>query len=564
MNDGCVSIEGREWLASDYKALRKEFGIGGGFFLDDFPPYLRIEDIGIEEVGRVVRVKGIVSGVEFVRFKMKNVGMKCMECGKVLENTKKCGFCKSKNVRIRNGGLTVKFSQIIEISNPYSSSSLRVIVNKSQIGRIEIGKCIALCGIVRLGEDETVEIFIKSLGLIYIRCLDSIHLSCDDAPIIDSLIRNPDLVFSMVYSLFPNKSVPNLLKYIVLLVLFSSPKNSLSVLITISPGENLSSFLEFISKISPHCVLVSDRNGDYHGMLGLKENKNGTIGGALCRANGGVLIIDDPLVIKNEATAIIECIERKQAQSSYGQDYCTHASIIVISSNPNDIISSVYKKSFTFHIDAKSSLSPSFNLALFNISPFTSPCSLKNRAAAPLNIIDHMDYIDNSNPIDVKTMRKLISYSRLFINNEVDSKLITVINDLKMEGKYPFISILDNKERIIYISASIARSRFRSHITEIEIQESLNLLSLLYQNTNNQNKTVFTTLSRKRIIEQYINELMLESSKNQGFFLVNELRNIANRCRINTKFNSFEQFLNLLNSDGTLLLCRGNMYKLKL
>ena len=535
----------------------------------DYPFSITIQDLNLMKTNTLIRIRGIVIFVSFIKIKIKSGDCLCKICGnKFTFNDfvvpKKCNLCLSKKLTLLENSLEIYQEQIIDVESSDRCSIIKVRLSDNLINSVYNGQLLTICGV--LENSEKMEFkkkkFINAWSINNISTLAAEFISNNDAPLIQQISKMPNLFSIISNSLSPTSHIHPFIKASVLLTILSSPEFPIHLLICIPENENMRTFLHFIQEIIPQSYFSNDYYLKRDKGVGSLKNQKGITSGIFSRSNGGLLIYDNFTEFKQSQHIFLECAEGKKELVQEDYSIPTKFSSIVIGTNNQRFNNSNLEKItglvepvlslFSFILVANDQLAPSYLNSIFQLTPQNSPSIQKNGH----NFLDSLLHFSNLNLISSSNLRKYLIYSKQFIHpiwgNEENKKLFEISK--KIEKIYGEIPRLSNK--IISLVLSRARIELRDNILSSDFEDIYQLYIWFLEKSNLfiEKKITINIKNKKEIFLTFMKQFQEKTDfLGTNTLTISEIKDIFLDMSLEKRFLTVNDFIEELNNSGYIL-----------
>ncbi len=305
--------------------VRREWSVHFSNLLDK----LRPADVRAEHVGRMVEVKGLVTGVSNVRSFYRKAVFVCLDCGeemvrvqrplRPLVRPKKCEACGSRNVELMeelSDKLDFQFFKVQDspedLEGGEPQEKLAYVIGP-QAGLLKGGMRVRLTAIVRerVYKKDDLPIYERVLDVNHIEFLDRAmsveELSEEDLQRVRNLVRvyEDELPFVVASSIAPDlyglerEKLGAAVSIVGGVPTQAKPRGHVHVLYIGDPGCGKTELLRAVERVAPKAIFTSGPGASGVGLTATvrrNEVSKGDwmiVGGALVLASGGVCLIDE-------------------------------------------------------------------------------------------------------------------------------------------------------------------------------------------------------------------------------------------------------------------------------
>jgi len=290
---------------------------------------LRPSDVRAEHVGKLVEVKGLVTGVSNVRSFYRKAVFVCLDCGewmvrlqrplRPLVRPKRCEACSSRNVELleeESDKLDFQFFKVqdspedLEGGEPHEK--LAYVIGP-QAGLLKGGMRVRLTAIVRerVYTKDNLPIYDRVLEVNHVEFLDKAmsveELSEEDVQRVKNLARDhgDKLPFVVASSIAPGlfglerEKLGAAVSIVGGVPTQAKPRGHVHVLYIGDPGGGKTELLRAVERVAPKAIFTSGPGSSGVGLTATvrrNEVSKGDwmiVGGALVLASGGVCLIDE-------------------------------------------------------------------------------------------------------------------------------------------------------------------------------------------------------------------------------------------------------------------------------
>ncbi|MCC7571565.1 minichromosome maintenance protein MCM [Candidatus Micrarchaeota archaeon] len=495
-----------------------------------------IENIGSQHIGKLIKLKGVLTKRAEVKHKVHLAVYQCAFCD---ERTKvvvepespeiaSCPSCK------RKGGMVLleDESEFIDIQRSECQELLERLKGGTTPARMELwleddlvnsitpGDTLETVGILRLrapqltrGKRKIPYIYTRYLEVLHVvkqkKDFEEIEITSDDKKEIVELSQSPTLYERLIKSICPAIYGHTEIKEGIVLQMFGGTsakilpgggkiRNDIHILLIGDPGAAKSRMLQYVSELAPKSVYVSGKGVTSAGLTASAERDDLSDGGwtlkagALVLASGGMACVDEFDKIGEEDRASLH-----EAMES-GQISIAKAGIVATMKSKTALLAAANPKFGRF--DPDRSLADQFNIPPTLLSRFDLiypmidiPDEERDSNIAETILRSHQEAsmgnvsIEDSKVIDSDTighelLKKYIAYSRQYIRPQMSEDAMSKIKNyyLKMRemGKqHGRIAITPRQvEGLIRLSESSAKARLSPIANESDAQRAINLV----------------------------------------------------------------------------------------
>jgi len=290
---------------------------------------LRPGDVRAEHVGKLVEVKGLVTGVSNVRSFYRKAVFVCLDCGqemvrlqrplRPLVRPKRCEACGSRNVELleeASDKLDFQFFKVQDspedLEGGEPAEKLAYVIGP-QAGVLKGGMRVRLTAVVRerVYKKDDLPIYERVLEVNHIEVLDRAmsveELSEDDLQMIIGLGRKygVELPFVIASSIAPHlyglerEKLGAAVSIVGGVSTQAKPRSHIHVVFIGDPGCGKTELLRAVERVAPKAIFTSGPGSSGVGLTATvrrNEVSKGdwmVVGGALVLASGGVCLIDE-------------------------------------------------------------------------------------------------------------------------------------------------------------------------------------------------------------------------------------------------------------------------------
>ena len=302
--------------------------------------FKKLSKIGSEDVGNLVRIRGLINAAGFIKPMFEKATFKCRKCNNIIELPQKDPFkiippfrCESK-VLGSNGKqykcANVKFDIDLEKSQYRDSQKLKIqelpedvsgqipvykevlVIKKSLLNKVKCGDYVNIIGIVRVRPCFTGQAnrfgdtYIEALNIIIKRKeVDVSELSEDDITKVKELSKEPNIYEQLIFNVAPSLHGLTLEKEAILLAMIGGVKKELGdinrrdcvhVLLVGDPSMGKSQLLKSASGLAPSGYYSSGKGTSTAGLTAavIKEDNDWLVfAGVMVLADKGIACIDE-------------------------------------------------------------------------------------------------------------------------------------------------------------------------------------------------------------------------------------------------------------------------------
>ena len=512
---------------------------------------------------------------------------------------------------------SIIFVQKIIVKDLNSGEFITVFLFNEFVDSINLGSCLYITGIVRANENEKSQIVNFCIECMTLREIEnnlvsSTFLKRNDEDIIIKMKRTPNIFPILVHSLAPNVMCSPLIKVAVLLTLFCNIDNPMNVLIISNRKDQLNSMIPFIKKVFIHATISSkDENPELCSKI--KDNMH-IRSGAMVKANHGLLIIDDTnehIFQKNQLSYIEAVKNHSERIDSIRTTPISFSSIVftspIIQSQNAQFSSFSLTRSSGYLVNGSIEDLTGFlqqTVACFTVCCFDdSENTRKTRvirqltpASTPLRSFNFENWNDERLPIEkrlaippnvsilhfpLEELSVYAAYARLFINpcfdDETEEILQENIMDINNKLHLPHV---EKNLRTLCKARAAAEIRDKVRISDVKemtelfwsLQETIRSSFTVtdsetssYKYLSSQKKKKGSSNrsnSKKAILHEFLRIFKEEIKRTDGRMGKVGMQSIFDTIGAYTKFECVDDLIDILSSEGFILLCPNGDYRL--
>lgn len=544
-----------------------------------------INDLGAEDINTLLKIPGIVSSVEFISNKLIKSDLICTKCGKEYRSfvdKANCPNCKSPQYTVIDKEPILEFQQFITINQiGKHECSLRCKLVGDNVNTCTPGDLVEITGIVKLDPSyqkwRNFKLifeanFVKNIGNAN-GGYASFFMKNNDISQIKALALNEYLYPTLVYSVAPFSTISPMVKAVLLLVCASNQNDNLHVLISQSNLELLQSTANALIDFFPHLLLIHE---DSQIKFSSQINKCSIDAGAFAISNRGLLIIDDFDKFKQTQFVYKEVIETNSERIDSTHSLKSIFSSIILA-HPDEYakLDESVITSFDFIATIDEDKESSRRRVMKHLTPKSTPikCNVFEKwdnKFLPFNErIEIKPEISSSfRALNSEQMLKFITYARQFVHpqwsresKEILRNIVKSFNEIHGSSMKYFVTLKK-------MAQCRARLELRENIIEDDIKEVAEILWWCHDNSPQrsqrpQKKNNRKASSKQKLVSDFISEFKRMSKyRSDGNVTAQEMKNIYDICNISTRFQSYDQFIDLLSSNNYILQSAPRLYRL--
>jgi len=299
--------------------------------------FKKLSKIGSDDVGKLVKIRGLVNAVGFIRPMFEEATYKCRKCGNVINLPQEDPFkliapmrCPNKVAGAKHSCGCFKFDLDLERSRYRDSQKLKIqelpedvsgqipvykemlVVKKSLMNKVKCGDYVNVIGIIKVRPSATAatnrfgDTYIDVINVIIKRKeIDVSELSKEDIEKVKELSKQPNIYNTLIYNVAPSLHGMSLEKEACLLALVGGVKKELGdinrrdcihVLLVGDPSMGKSQLLKSVSTLAPSGYYSSGKGTSTAGLTAavIKEDNDWLVfAGVMVLADKGVACIDE-------------------------------------------------------------------------------------------------------------------------------------------------------------------------------------------------------------------------------------------------------------------------------
>ncbi|BAD85550.1 DNA replication licensing factor, MCM2/3/5 family [Thermococcus kodakarensis KOD1] len=471
---------------------------------------LKPEDVRAEHVGKLVEIKGLVTGVSNVRSFYRKAVFVCLDCGarmarlqqplKPLVRPKRCEACGSRNVELleeESDKLDFQFFKVQDspedLSGGEPSERLAYVIGP-QAGILKGGMRVRLSAIVRerVYKKDDLPVYERVLEVNHVEVLDKAmsveELSEEDLRRVRELARvhGDKLPFVVASSIAPNlyglerEKLGAAVSIVGGVPTQAKPRGHIHLLLVGDPGCGKTELLGAVERVAPKAIFTSGPGSSGVGLTAtVKRNEVSKgdwmiVGGALVLASGGVCLIDELEKMKED--------ERKALHTAMEQQLIpiNKAGINVVLKIDTTIMATANPKGGKFDRDKTV------------IEQIDFPPTLLNRFDLAFVVLDDyqegddvLDYVMEVNdagaagPIPEDLLRKFFVYARSLrprFSEEAKEAIKAGFKELRKKYKSGKIALnLRYFNGLMRIAEAFAKLRLSETVEPVDVERAVNL-----------------------------------------------------------------------------------------
>ncbi len=345
--------------------------------------FKKLSKIGSEDVGKLVKIRGLVNAVGFIKPMFEEATYKCRRCGNVVNLPQEDPFkliapmrCNAKRAGSKNSCGCFKFDLDLEKSRYRDSQRLKIqelpedvsgqipvykemlVLKKSLMNRAKCGDYVNVIGIIKVRPSVSAqttrfgETYIEVINIIIKRKeIDASELSKEDLEKVKELAKQPNIYNTLVFNVAPSLHGMDLEKEACLLAMVGGVKKELGdinrrdcihVLMVGDPSMGKSQLLKAVSGLAPSGYYSSGKGTSTAGLTAavIKEDNDWLVfAGVMVLADKGVACIDEIDKMRPEdREAMHEAMEQQTVSVNKANIHTTLMARTTVMSAANPIL----------------------------------------------------------------------------------------------------------------------------------------------------------------------------------------------------------------------------------
>ena len=427
----------------------------------------------------------------------------------------------------------------------------------------------------------TFAVEVLSLFPIQQNIISSLFISTDITSL-RKLSQRKDIFPTLVNSV-SNVPCSPMIKYAVLLAMLSN-RMPIHILIISERNERLNTMIPFITNIYKRSIVVEDLTSKAS-LESTAKKEEKVMRGSVSQANGGLLIIDNPDILRRQEGTLLECIETgKERIDGFGLIDTHFSSISFIGVDEKDIndlkreakniqdisnlsIQLMWCFTLICFVDADTSRSfKQFSRKTAESFDKWSDTSLTlERRLTSTNL-----YQNIKDEVFSSYMEYARGYIDPIINEEVENMIRTYSTELSNK-----MGLWRVEEHMRSLVVARAAAELRNFVNSSDVEEVNELMwwfadRVSITNKSNEISTKRSSFckkkkhvnSKKSIIMEFLSIVEERSKKSSGKISRYEMNQIFNEVDGNSKFMGVEEIIDLLSAQGNILKCGNGDYRL--